>query len=210
MKNCGEGVKARNLAGSQKLLFIVALGATLAVPVKYANGQASTTTVITCSPNNQILPGVCGTTSTTFGANTGNIVSRDVAGQVESEIEDIRTQREKRYSPPLYTKAPPQGSGIDVAVWGNGSYEHSRQTGTFNGTDIGNTNHSWGGLGGIDFTSRIPSDAYLVWGFFGGEKDTFISVPTGATATTRATVAGAYLFYLKDNSLLISLTRLPG
>ena len=38
-----------------------------------------------------------------------------------------------------------------------------------------------------------------MWGFFGGEKDAFISVPTGATATTRAAVAGAYLFYLKDN-----------
>ena len=201
MKNCGRGVKAPNFGRlrGQKLLLTAAVGAALAVPIKAAYGQASTTTVITCSPNNQILPGVCGTTSTTFGANTGNIVSRDVAGQVESEIEDIRTQREKQYSAPLYTKAPPQESGIQAAAWGTGSYEHNRQTGTFNGADIASTTHTWGGIGGIDFTSRIPSDAYVVWGFFGGEKDAFISVPTGATATTRAAVAGAYLFYLKDN-----------
>jgi hypothetical protein len=183
----------------QKLLLIVALGAALAVPIKHVYGQASTTTVITCGPNNQILPGVCGTTATTFGANTGNSVSRDVAGQVDSEIEDIRTQKEKQYRAALYTKAPPQESGVQVAAWGTGSYEHDRQTGTFNGGDIASTIHTWGGIGGVDFTSRIPSDAYVVLGFFGGEKDAFISVPTGATATTRAAAAGAYLFYLKDN-----------
>jgi Autotransporter beta-domain len=201
MQNSGEGANTTNLGQlcRQKLLLIVALGAAVTVPIKHVYGQASTTTVITCGPNNQILPGVCGTTSTAFGANTGNIVSRDVSGQVDSEIEDIRTQKEKQYGAALYTKAPPQESGVQVAAWGTGSYEHDRQTGTFNGADIASTIHNWGGIGGVDFTGKIPSDAYVVWGFFAGEKDAFISVPTGATATTRAAVAGAYLFYLKDN-----------
>jgi hypothetical protein len=46
---------------------------------------------------------------------------------------------------------------------------------------------------------KLPSEAYFVLGFFGGEKDTFISVPTGATGTTRAPNAGAYAFYLNGN-----------
>jgi Autotransporter beta-domain len=158
------------------------------------------------------LPSICNTTVISLGANTGNIISRDIASEIEQDIEELQAQKTKRDcdrdsngncrdARPLhlsyYTKAsPPPQWTINMAVWANAGYDHSNQTGIFNGSNIGSTSHTWGGIGGIDFTMKLRSNDYFVFGFFGGEKDSFVMVPTGATGTTTAPTAGAYAFYL--------------
>ena len=184
----------------QRSLLLVALGLATSFPVNYANAGASTTTSFTCT-GPLPLPGICGTTSTSLGANTDTDASNGITSQVEADIENIRVQRVKKYTSPILTKAQqaPTESSIQVTTWVDGSYVHNLQTGTFNGANIGSISRTGSGIGGADFTMKLPSDAYVGVGFFGGDSDTYISVPTGATATTIAPTAGTYLFYLNGN-----------
>jgi len=53
---------------------------------------------------------------------------------------------------------------------------------------------------GVDYTWTLAGDEnYFTLGAFGGLTQTFLSAPTGATATTTAPSAGAYLMYLLGN-----------
>ena len=192
-------VSRRGKAFLQRSLLLAALGVTTCLSVNYANAQATTTTHFTCVGP---IIAICNTTSTEGGANTGNIASRDIASQIESDIEKIREQRaKKKLHPIITTKAPPPPPepNIDVAAWADGNYSRSIQTGTFNGANIGSDTRTGGGIGGVDFTIKLPTDDYVVVGFFGGENKTYLTVPTGATGTTIAPTAGAYLVYLKGN-----------
>jgi hypothetical protein len=108
---------------------------------------------------------------------------------------------------PMYTKAQPLESGIESAVWANGHYENYNQAGTyaagcancFGSNDIGLHSQTWGGLAGADWTWTLPSETYWTFGVFAGATSTFLSAPTGATATTTAPTAGVYVMYFKGD-----------
>lgn len=188
----------------QKSLLLVALGLTACFSANDADAQARTTTHYTCGLGPVI--DICDTTATTGGANTGYIASRDISSQIETDVEKIREQKAekkeaKKKGQAIITKAPPAPpeTSVEVSAWADGSYTHSSQTGTFNGADIGSNSRTWGGIGGVDFTIKTAAEEYFLVGFFGGENETHLSVPTSATTNVTAPTAGAYGVYLNGN-----------
>jgi hypothetical protein len=101
----------------------------------------------------------------------------------------------------MYTKAEPLDSDVEREWWTTGTFEYENQAGTFNGADIGTRTLSGAAHVGVDYTWTLAGDEnYFTLGAFGGLTQTFLSAPTGATATTTAPNAGAYLMYFLGNS----------
>jgi hypothetical protein len=207
---------------------VLGLSTLLSVEYAQAQTTTTTTVTITgvCGGPPGFCP--VGGSATALGANTSDIAASAVNSEVESNIEDIRKRRLQAYGGgswvplgfasdpeldnvvdalgyapvyknPLYVKAQPADNGIQAATWAQGSYGGENQSGRFNGADIGAVSTIWGGLGGVDFTKRLSPQTLLTVGVFGGDSNTFMSVPTGATATTQTGIAGAYLMYFSGN-----------